>query len=97
MASSVPDKYSCCLHAHSALVTIVDVKGVQASDGVVLTTAGKLSVKHIIHMVGQTKEKEITYSMYKVLKKCEENKIQSVSFPALGTGKYSHDVFSQCQ
>ncbi|XP_026783862.3 protein mono-ADP-ribosyltransferase PARP14 isoform X1 [Pangasianodon hypophthalmus] len=60
--------------------------GVQPGDGVVLTTAGKLPVKHIVHMVGQTKEKEITNCMYKVLKKCEENKIQSVSFPALGTG-----------
>ncbi|XP_060731718.1 protein mono-ADP-ribosyltransferase PARP14 isoform X2 [Tachysurus vachellii] len=60
--------------------------GVQPGDGVVLTTAGQLPFKHIIHMVGQTKEKEITNCMYKVLKKCEENKIQSVSFPALGTG-----------
>ncbi|KAF4086741.1 hypothetical protein AMELA_G00087870 [Ameiurus melas] len=60
--------------------------GVQPSDGVVLTTAGNLPIKNIVHMVGQTKEKEITNSMYKVLKKCEENKIQSVSFPALGTG-----------
>ncbi|KAM9486658.1 protein mono-ADP-ribosyltransferase PARP14 isoform 1-T1 [Clarias gariepinus] len=60
--------------------------GVQPGDGVVLTSAGNLPVKHIIHMVGQTKEKDITNSMYKVLKKCEENKIESVSFPALGTG-----------
>lgn len=62
-------------------------KGVQPSDGVVLTKAGNLTAKHIVHMVGQTKEKPITNCMYKVLKKCEENKIQSVSFPALGTGK----------
>lgn len=67
-------------------------KGVQPSDGVVLTRAGKLPVKHIVHMVGQTKEKKITDCMYKVLKKCEENKIQSVSFPALGTGKLNHAV-----
>lgn len=67
-------------------------EGVQPSDGVVLTTAGKLPIKHIIHMVGQTKEKEITNCMYKVLKKCEENKIQSVSFPALGTGKCNYAV-----
>ncbi|KAI5107530.1 poly [ADP-ribose] polymerase 14 isoform X2 [Silurus meridionalis] len=60
--------------------------GVQPGDGVVLTTAGNLPVKHIVHMVGQTKEKEITACMYKVLKLCEENKIQSVAFPALGTG-----------
>ncbi|XP_066542681.1 protein mono-ADP-ribosyltransferase PARP14-like isoform X3 [Hoplias malabaricus] len=60
--------------------------GPQPSDGVVLTTAGNLALKNIIHMVGQTSEKEITRCMHKVLKKCEENKIQSVSFPALGTG-----------
>ncbi|XP_076854433.1 poly(ADP-ribose) polymerase family member 14-related sequence 3 isoform X2 [Brachyhypopomus gauderio] len=60
--------------------------GTQPSDGVVLTTAGNLPFKNIVHMVGQTKEKELTRCMYKVLKKCEENSIQSVSFPALGTG-----------
>uniref|UniRef100_A0AAR2ILD6 Poly [ADP-ribose] polymerase n=1 Tax=Pygocentrus nattereri TaxID=42514 RepID=A0AAR2ILD6_PYGNA len=54
-------------------------------DGVVLTKGGNLPVKNIVHMVGQTSEKEITRCMYNVLKKCEENKIQSVSFPALGT------------
>ncbi|XP_026865824.2 protein mono-ADP-ribosyltransferase PARP14 [Electrophorus electricus] len=60
--------------------------GTQPSNGVVLTKAGNLPIKNIVHMVGQTKEKEITRSMYKVLKKCEESTIQSVSFPALGTG-----------
>ncbi|XP_041724440.2 protein mono-ADP-ribosyltransferase PARP14 [Coregonus clupeaformis] len=69
--------------------TVVDeckALGTQPSDGVVMTTAGNLKTKHIIHMVGQTKEKEITSSMLKVLKMCEDKKIQSVSFPALGTG-----------
>ncbi|XP_052421006.1 protein mono-ADP-ribosyltransferase PARP14 [Carassius gibelio] len=62
-------------------------KAPQPADGVILTKAGNLSnIKHIIHMVGQTNEKGISSSMYKVLKMCEENKIQSVSFPALGTG-----------
>ncbi|XP_072542636.1 protein mono-ADP-ribosyltransferase PARP14 isoform X2 [Salminus brasiliensis] len=60
--------------------------GTQPSDGVVLTKAGNLPFKNIVHMVGQSSEKEITRCMYKVLKTCEENKIQSVSFPALGTG-----------
>lgn len=46
-------------------------------------------------MVGQTKEKEIKNCMYKVLKKCEESQIQSVSFPALGTGKHSWAI-SKC-
>ncbi|XP_062390721.1 protein mono-ADP-ribosyltransferase PARP14 [Sardina pilchardus] len=69
--------------------TVVDEcksKGTQPSDGVVLTQAGNLATKHIVHMVGQTKEKEITSCMYKVLQLCEQNSIQSVSFPALGTG-----------
>uniref|UniRef100_A0AAY4B6R5 Poly [ADP-ribose] polymerase n=1 Tax=Denticeps clupeoides TaxID=299321 RepID=A0AAY4B6R5_9TELE len=59
----------------------------QPSDGVVLTKAGNLATKNIVHMVGQTKEKCITSAMYKVLKLCEDNKIQSVSFPAFGTGR----------
>uniref|UniRef100_A0A4W5QQB4 Poly [ADP-ribose] polymerase n=1 Tax=Hucho hucho TaxID=62062 RepID=A0A4W5QQB4_9TELE len=69
--------------------TVVDeckALGTQPSDGVVMTKPGNLKTKHIIHMVGQTKEKEITSSMLKVLKMCEDKKIQSVSFPALGTG-----------
>ncbi|XP_062861863.1 protein mono-ADP-ribosyltransferase PARP14 [Trichomycterus rosablanca] len=60
--------------------------GIQPGDGVVITGAGKLPTKNIVHMVGQTSEMEITRVMYKVLKKCEENMIRSVSFPALGTG-----------
>ncbi|XP_031662203.1 uncharacterized protein LOC109871402 isoform X3 [Oncorhynchus kisutch] len=69
--------------------TVVDeckALGTQPSDGVVMTKPGNLKTKHIIHMVGQTKEKEITSSMLKALKMCEDEKIQSVSFPALGTG-----------
>ncbi|KAM4609213.1 protein mono-ADP-ribosyltransferase PARP14 [Polymixia lowei] len=69
--------------------TVVDecsTLGTQPSDGVVITKPGNLPTKHIIHMVGQTKEKDITNSMLKALKMCEDHKIQSVSFPALGTG-----------
>ena len=43
-------------------------------------------------MVGQTKEKDITSSMLKVFKMCEEHKIQSVAFPALGTGRPTYCV-----
>ncbi|MBN3324776.1 PAR14 polymerase, partial [Atractosteus spatula] len=60
--------------------------GTLPSDGFAFTRAGKLGVKHIVHMVGQTTESAITVSMCKVLKACEAKKIQSVSFPALGTG-----------
>lgn len=72
--------------AGQAVVDECQKLGVQPNDGVVLTTAGNLPFKHIVHMVGQTKEKEIISCMYKVLKKCEEQQIRSVSFPALGTG-----------
>uniref|UniRef100_A0A8C4ZE93 Poly [ADP-ribose] polymerase n=1 Tax=Gadus morhua TaxID=8049 RepID=A0A8C4ZE93_GADMO len=58
----------------------------QPGDGVVMTKPGNLAAKHIIHMVGQTKSKDIISSMLKVFKMCEDHKIQSVSFPALGTG-----------
>ncbi|XP_030199140.1 protein mono-ADP-ribosyltransferase PARP14 isoform X2 [Gadus morhua] len=60
--------------------------GNQPGDGVVMTKPGNLAAKHIIHMVGQTKSKDIISSMLKVFKMCEDHKIQSVSFPALGTG-----------
>lgn len=77
--------YSC--NCASALI-----EGTQPSDGVVITKPGNLPTKHIIHMVGQTKEKEITSSMFKVLKMCDDHKIQSVSFPALGTGRHTLPV-----
>ncbi|KAL4635573.1 poly ADP-ribose polymerase 14-like [Arapaima gigas] len=60
--------------------------GTQPDDGVVITTAGNLQTKHIVHMVGQTKEKSIIKSMMKVLEACDGIKVQSVAFPALGTG-----------
>ncbi|CAL8370874.1 unnamed protein product [Arctogadus glacialis] len=59
----------------------------QPSDGVVITKPGNLAAKHIIHMVGQTKEKYIISSMLKVFKICEDHNIRSVSFPALSTGR----------
>ncbi|XP_056145314.1 protein mono-ADP-ribosyltransferase PARP14 isoform X2 [Lampris incognitus] len=69
--------------------TVVDeceILGTQPKDGVVITKPGNLTTRHIIHMVGPTEEKAITNSMLKVLKMCEDHKLQSVSFPALGTG-----------
>ncbi|XP_061089953.1 LOW QUALITY PROTEIN: protein mono-ADP-ribosyltransferase PARP14-like [Conger conger] len=60
--------------------------GTQPKDEVVITKPGNLKCKHIIHMVGQTKERDITNSMCKVLEICDRIKAQSVAFPALGTG-----------
>ncbi|CAL8370878.1 unnamed protein product [Arctogadus glacialis] len=72
--------------AGQAVVDECNNLGNQPGDGVVITKPGNLTAKHIIHMVGQTKEKDIISSMLKVFKMCEEHKIQSVSFPALSTG-----------
>ncbi|CAL8267046.1 unnamed protein product [Lota lota] len=72
--------------AGQAVVDECNNLGNQPGDGVVITKPGNLAAKHIIHMVGQTKEKDIISSMLKVFKMCEDHKIQSVSFPALGTG-----------
>ncbi|XP_056611144.1 protein mono-ADP-ribosyltransferase PARP14-like [Triplophysa dalaica] len=73
--------------AGQTVVNECKTKAPQPNGGVVLTKAGNLTdIRNIIHMVGQTNVKGITTSMFKVLKTCEENHIQSVSFPALGTG-----------
>ncbi|XP_074495688.1 protein mono-ADP-ribosyltransferase PARP14-like [Sebastes fasciatus] len=52
----------------------------------ILTSAGLLPSRHIIHVVGQNDPAKIKDMVYSVLKFCEENKFISVSFPALGTG-----------
>ncbi|KAI7804232.1 hypothetical protein IRJ41_002332 [Triplophysa rosa] len=73
--------------AGRTVVNECKTKAPQPNDGVVLTKAGNLTdIRNIIHMVGQTNVKGITTSMFNVLKTCEENHIQSISFPALGTG-----------
>ncbi|XP_048863184.1 uncharacterized protein parp14rs3 [Brienomyrus brachyistius] len=72
--------------AGNSVVDECKALGSQPSDGLVVTKPGRLPVKHIVHMVGQTTDKTITSSMCKVLKACNDIKVQSVSFPALGTG-----------
>ncbi|XP_067429769.1 protein mono-ADP-ribosyltransferase PARP14-like isoform X1 [Thunnus thynnus] len=53
----------------------------------IVTSAGLLPSKNIIHIVGQTDPANIKEVVYSVLKVCEDNKFSSVSFPALGTGQ----------
>uniref|UniRef100_A0A673X7X1 Poly [ADP-ribose] polymerase n=1 Tax=Salmo trutta TaxID=8032 RepID=A0A673X7X1_SALTR len=53
----------------------------------IVTSAGSLPCKHIMHIVGQNDPEIIKETVYNVLKKCEEQKFTSVSFPALGTGQ----------
>jgi len=57
----------------------------------VVTGAGKLKAKYVIHaaVMGQdlrTDEKKIRDSTLNSLKRAEELKLESVAFPALGTG-----------
>uniref|UniRef100_A0A3Q4G613 Poly [ADP-ribose] polymerase n=1 Tax=Neolamprologus brichardi TaxID=32507 RepID=A0A3Q4G613_NEOBR len=52
----------------------------------ILTSAGQLRSRNIVHVVGQNDPANIKNTVYSVLKFCEENKFSSVAFPALGTG-----------
>jgi len=54
----------------------------------IMTSAGQLPCRNIIHVVGQNDPAKIKDIVYTVLKNCEENKLTSVAFPALGTGLY---------
>uniref|UniRef100_A0A3Q1ECK2 Macro domain-containing protein n=1 Tax=Acanthochromis polyacanthus TaxID=80966 RepID=A0A3Q1ECK2_9TELE len=53
----------------------------------ILTSAGRLPCRGIIHIVGQNDPGKIKEMVYSVLKTCEVNKFSSVCFPALGTGQ----------
>ncbi|XP_034055195.1 protein mono-ADP-ribosyltransferase PARP14-like isoform X3 [Gymnodraco acuticeps] len=57
------------------------------ADTFIVTSAGLLPSKNIIHIVGQNDPANIKDVVYSVLKYCEENKFNSVAFPALGTGQ----------
>ena len=57
----------------------------------IVTTAGKLKAKYVIHAVLmgqdlQTKENYIKDATLNSLKRAEELKLNSIAFPALGTG-----------
>ncbi len=60
---------------------------------VVVTSGGSLKVKYILHAVGprfqeENLEDKLRDTMLNVLRKAEENKIQSLAFPAMGVGFY---------
>ncbi|MGH0142107.1 UNVERIFIED_CONTAM: hypothetical protein FKN15_041281 [Acipenser sinensis] len=73
--------------AGSSVVDECTKLGSQPSDGVVCTGGGNLSCKHIIQMVGPTTAAGIIVSVEKVLQECDNNKVTSVAFPAIGTGR----------
>ncbi|XP_059503364.1 protein mono-ADP-ribosyltransferase PARP14-like isoform X2 [Stegostoma tigrinum] len=61
--------------------------GSQPNTGLITTNPGNLQCKKIIHMVGQTDPNQMRAFIGAVLQKCEDNKLSSVAFPALGTGQ----------
>ena len=70
----------------------------------VITGAGNLKAKYVIHAVGpiykdgKSGEAELLESAYKnALTKCLEYNINSISFPSLSTGAYGYPIKSAAQ
>uniref|UniRef100_A0A8C9SP92 Poly [ADP-ribose] polymerase n=1 Tax=Scleropages formosus TaxID=113540 RepID=A0A8C9SP92_SCLFO len=59
----------------------------QTNNKMIMTQAGGLKSKKIIHIVGQTDPVQIRECVTAVLQMCSKNNLTSVSFPALGTGQ----------
>lgn len=57
------------------------------TDTVAVTSAGTLQCDFIIHMMGPHSIDEVRLRVKKVLERCEQKQITTVSFPAVGTGK----------
>uniref|UniRef100_A0A8B9KNH6 Poly [ADP-ribose] polymerase n=1 Tax=Astyanax mexicanus TaxID=7994 RepID=A0A8B9KNH6_ASTMX len=53
---------------------------------VAVTRAGNLKCNFIIHMLGTNSTSKVQSRVKKVLEQCEQNKITTISFPAIGTG-----------
>ncbi|XP_011616660.2 protein mono-ADP-ribosyltransferase PARP14-like isoform X1 [Takifugu rubripes] len=67
---------------------LVKVKAAGSQPGpMILTSAGQLPCRAIIHVVGRNNPADVKNTVYSVLKLCEEQKFQSAAFPALGTGQ----------
>ncbi|XP_040214249.1 protein mono-ADP-ribosyltransferase PARP14-like [Rana temporaria] len=62
------------------------ILGTQPNNGYVVTQAGNLHCKNIVHATGQTKPDSIGQCVTNVLHMCERQRATSVAFPAMGTG-----------
>lgn len=66
--------------------------------GAVVTGAGKLKAKYVIHAVGpvysgKSKDAELLRSAYRsVLELCTKHQISSIAFPSISTGVYGYPV-----
>ncbi|XP_076023940.1 protein mono-ADP-ribosyltransferase PARP14-like [Genypterus blacodes] len=59
----------------------------QAKQVMIMTRAGNLQCKKILHLVGQTKPQNIHAAVRDALQMCVKHSHTSVSFPAIGTGQ----------
>ena len=57
-----------------------------------VTSGGDLRCDFILHMLGPHSVVDATVRVTKVLERCEEKQITTVSFPAVGTGRNTHLV-----
>ncbi|XP_062392889.1 protein mono-ADP-ribosyltransferase PARP14 isoform X2 [Sardina pilchardus] len=57
------------------------------SCNMILTAAGRLPCKHILHLMVPSNPNAIMDSVNEVLTFCEKRKLTSITFPALGTGQ----------
>ncbi|KAG9335533.1 hypothetical protein JZ751_004560 [Albula glossodonta] len=61
--------------------------GTLQDKALIVTQAGNLECRHIIHIVGQRDPARIREMVFHVLQECEERRASSAAFPALGTGQ----------
>ncbi len=78
---------------------ILSFQGRLPTGKAVITTAGNMKVKHVIHTVGpiwhggSRGEAELLASAYREsLKLAAKNKLTSISFPSISTGAYGYPV-----
>lgn len=65
--------------------------------GAVITTAGNLKAKHVIHAVGPqmgegNEDEKLTNATLNSLKLADENNLKSISFPAISTGIFGFPI-----
>ncbi|XP_057191412.1 poly(ADP-ribose) polymerase family member 14-related sequence 1 isoform X2 [Triplophysa rosa] len=61
--------------------------GSQPNKGLIMTQAGNLQCKKIIHIAAQSNAAHILKRVKRALEKCAKEKFTSISFPAIGTGQ----------
>ncbi|XP_058642232.1 poly(ADP-ribose) polymerase family member 14-related sequence 1 isoform X2 [Onychostoma macrolepis] len=61
--------------------------GAQANSGLIMTQAGNLQCKKIIHIAAHSNAVKIKHHVKKALEMCAKEKFTSIAFPAIGTGQ----------